>query len=40
MQSGWSTYCVSVDAKVSPFLFEFVAGMDLQPFAHGMHGPT
>ena len=37
---GWSVDCVSVHTEIAPGLLEFVADMHLQPFTHGMRGPT
>ena len=31
---------MSIHTKIAPVLLEFVANMHLQPFVHGMQGPT
>ena len=36
----WSADCVSAHTKVAVVLLEFVANKHLQPFVHGMQGPT
>ena len=37
---GWYVDHMSVHTAIAPSLLEFAADMHLQPFTHGMHGPT